>query len=148
MESSQPARILVVANRTVVTDDLIEAIRKRSQAGPCTFMLLVPAFAHGLHRLVNPQDQGPDEAERVLAHAIPLLERETGQKFRGVVGDYEPLGAIEDALNLYGFDEVIISTLPHRISHWLHSDLPRKVKGLGLPVTVVTASRWRGDGQD
>jgi hypothetical protein len=42
-------------------------------------------------------------------------------------------------VNLHGFDEVIVSTLPQRISRWLRLDLPAKIRGLGLPVTTVTA---------
>jgi hypothetical protein len=57
----------------------------------------------------------------------------------GLLGDPAPLIAIEDAVNLHGFDEVIISTLPVRVSRWLKLDLPSKVAGLGLPVTTVTA---------
>jgi hypothetical protein len=56
-----------------------------------------------------------------------------------MIGDAEPLNAIQDAVNLHGFDEIIISTLPKRVSRWLHIDLPSKVNGLGLPVTTVTA---------
>ena len=50
-----------------------------------------------------------------------------------------PLDAIQDAVNIHGFDEIIISTLPTRFSRWLHLDLPSKLNGLGLPVTTVTA---------
>jgi hypothetical protein len=46
--------------------------------------------------------------------------------------------AIEDAVNLHGFDEIIISTLSPRVSRWLKLDLPSKLSGLGLPVTTVT----------
>ena len=49
------------------------------------------------------------------------------------------MDAIQDAVNMRGFDEIIISTLPVRVSRWLHTDLPSKLKGLGLPVTTVTA---------
>jgi hypothetical protein len=55
------------------------------------------------------------------------------------VGDPEPLAAIQDAVNLHGYDEIIISTLPQRFSRWLRLDLPHKAAGLGLPVTTVTA---------
>ena len=56
-----------------------------------------------------------------------------------MVGVHEPLAAIQDAVNLHGFDELIISTLPTRVSRWLKLDLPHKAAGLGLPVTTVTA---------
>jgi hypothetical protein len=49
------------------------------------------------------------------------------------------MDAIHDAVNLRGFDEIIISTLPTKVSKWLKLDLPSKVAGLGLPVTTVTA---------
>jgi hypothetical protein len=56
-----------------------------------------------------------------------------------MVGDPEPLAAIQDAVNIHGFDEIIVSTLPKRFSRWLRLDLPHKAAGLGLPVTTVTA---------
>ena len=56
-----------------------------------------------------------------------------------MVGVSEPLAAIQDAINLHGFDEIIISMLPKRLSRWLHLDLPHKAAGLGVPVTTVTA---------
>ncbi len=139
MESSTPARVLVVANRTAATPALIEAVRERAARGPATFTLLVPHTSHGLHRLVDPEDQGLSEAEEVLDMAIPLLEEAAGGKVEGLVGDPEPLAAIQDAVNIHGFDEIIISTLPTRVSKWLHLDLPSKLNGLGLPVTTVTA---------
>ena len=93
----------------------------------------------GLHRVVDPEDQGQSEAEETLELALPLLEEAAGGPVEGIVGDPEPLAAIQDAVNLHGFDEIIISTLPKRFSRWLQLDLPHKAAGLGLPVTTVTA---------
>jgi hypothetical protein len=137
---SSDARILVVANRTAATPGLIAAVRERAAKGPATFTLLVPNSAHGLHRLVDPEDQGQSEAEQTLELALPLLEEAAGGRVEGLVGDPEPLAAIQDAIHLHGFDEIIISTLPTRVSKWLKLDLPHKAAGLGLPVTTVTAS--------
>jgi hypothetical protein len=134
-----PARVLVVANRTAATPALLEAIRERAARGPATFALLVPNTAHGLHRVVDPEDQDRSEAETTLELALPLLEEAAGGHVEGMIGDPEPLNAIQDAVNLHGFDEIILSTLPTRVSRWLRLDLPHKVAGLGLPVTTVTA---------
>ena len=69
--------------------------------------------------------------------ARPILEDATGGPVDAMIGSHDPLAAVQDALNLYGFDEVVISTLPPRISRWLRLDLPRKVAALGLPVEHV-----------
>ena len=49
------------------------------------------------------------------------------------------MDAIEETLAAGDFDEIIVSTLPHHISRWLHVDLPHRLTHLGLPVTTVTA---------
>jgi hypothetical protein len=140
MESSAtPARVLVVANQTAATPALIEAVRDRAAAGPARFTLLIPTTAHGLHRVVDPEDQDRAEANAKLAEAVPLLEEAAGSPVEGMLGVPEPLAAIQDAVNLHGFDELIISTLPTRVSKWLKLDLPHKAAALGLPVTTVTA---------
>ena len=133
------ARVLVVAHRTAATPALLEAVRERAERSPATFALLVPAAAHGLHRFVDPEDAGEDEARTTLELALPLMSEAAGSQVEGLIGDPEPLAAIQDAINLEGYDEVIISTLPTRVSRWLRLDLPHKLNGLGLPVTVVNA---------
>jgi hypothetical protein len=60
------------------------------------------------------------------------------------VGDANPLAAVADALNLRGFDEIIVSTLPWRLSRWLRVDLPSKLRGLGVPVLHVSGSQSEG----
>jgi hypothetical protein len=132
VESSSPARVLIVAHKTAATPALLEAVRERAARGPAKFTLLVPNPAHGLHRVVDPEDQAPSEAEQVLELALPLLEEAAGAPVEGKIGVASPLDAVQD-------DEVIVSTLPARVSRWLHLDLPRKIAGCGVPVTTVTA---------
>ena len=141
MESSdQPARVLVVANRTAATPALINAVRERAERGPATFTLLIPNTSSGLERYADPEDHAETEAQATLELALPLLEEVSHGPVTGMIGAPEPLDAIQDAVNLHGFDEIILSTLPKRVSRWLKLDLPSKLSGLGLPVTTVTAS--------
>jgi hypothetical protein len=81
----------------------------------------------------------------VVAHrtaATPrLLDEAAGGHVEGAIGDSDPFAAVEQAVERSGFDEIIISTLPGRVSRWLHLDLPHRVQAFGLPVTVVTAEQ-------
>ena len=139
MHALSPARVLIVAHQTADSVELAAAVRQRAAIGSCTFALLVPTRPRGLHRVVDPEDHGVAAAETRLAAALPILSYAAGQDVDGIVGSHEPLAAIQDALNLLGFDEVIVSMLPARLSRWFHLDLPRKVRALGVPVTAVTA---------
>jgi hypothetical protein len=118
--------VLVVAYRTAATQPLIDAVRERAQRGKATFTLLVPNAAPGLHKIVDPEDQGGGEATAVIERALPSLSKAAGAPVEGIVGSTDPIAAIEDA------------TLPTKLSHWLKLDLPSKVTGMGLPVTTVT----------
>ena len=135
-----PASVLVVAHQTAATDKLLAAVRERAQQGPAKFHLVVPRQPHGMHKVVDPQDVGEDEAQGVLAQALPKLSEAAGSQVTGSLGDPEPLMAIHDAVNLGSYDEIIISTLPPRISRWLKLDVVSKTKALGLPVTHVEAA--------
>jgi hypothetical protein len=136
----EPAQVLVVAHQTAATPGLLDAVRSRAARGPATFHLVVPQQAHGMHKVVDPQDAGADEAQLVLDAALPKLSDAAGQEVTGSVGDAEPLMAIQDAVNLGHYDEIIISTLPLGISRWVKLDLISKARGLGLPVTHVAAT--------
>lgn len=133
----EPTRVLLVANRTAADTPLLDAVRRRAERGPATFHLVVPATPGGLHRVVDPEDAGRDIAREQLDWALPLLSEAAGQAVTGHVGDANPLCAVQDALNLRGFDEIILSTLPWRVSQWLRVDLPSKIGALGLPVLHV-----------
>jgi len=135
------SRVLIVANRTAATEPLLEAVRRRAEAGEAEFYLLVPATPRGLHRVVDPEVAGREEAEAQLERALGLLREAAGADVAGHVGDADPMAAISDTLHGQEFDEVIISTLPRKLSRWMHLDLPSKARGLGKPVTHVEGER-------
>ncbi len=137
MRFIRPSRVLIVAHQTADSPELVRAVADRAEAGSCMFTLLVPSVPGGLHCVVDPEDHGTSEAEARLAAAVPALSAAAGDEVIGVVGSHDPFAAVQDAVNLLGFDEVIVSMLPRRRSRWLRLDLPHKVRALGLPVTEV-----------
>jgi hypothetical protein len=132
MVSDAPTRVLIVANRTAATPLLLNAVRARAGRSPCIFTLLVP----------RPYwDPDTEEAEATLELAIPLLDEVTGTHVDGLIGHSDPYVAVRDVVPRLGIDEIIVSTLPARVSGWLRRDLPHRVQEFGLPVTVVTAQQ-------
>ena len=67
--------------------------------------------------------------------------REAGVPVEGVVGDADPMVAVQDAWDPRRFDEVIVATLPTGVSRWMAADLPHRVERLtGARVTHVVAA--------
>ena len=63
-----------------------------------------------------------------------------GVRAKGTVSVADPLRAVEEAMATGEFDEIIVSTLPARVSRWLHQDLPGRLEHkFHLPVTHVLA---------
>ena len=137
---AEVAKVLVVANRTAESPELLMALQERAARGPCEYMLLVPQTPHGLAWAADP-DAGHDEAEQHRKAFLDELREEGLNVIDAKVGDPDPLAAIQDECNFGEYDEVIVSTLPLTVSKWLRIDLPRKARAAtGLPVTHVVGS--------
>jgi hypothetical protein len=132
MDDSPPRNILIVAHRTAATPPLLAEVRRRAAEGPCRFTLLVPRPFW---------DADTEESAITLELAIPLLEEAAASHVTGLVGSDDPFEAVSGTVRGGSYDEIIVSTLPAHVSHWLHIDLPARVRRLGLPVTVVTAEK-------
>ena len=131
MEATASRRVLVVANRTAATPDLLDEVRRRARERPTEFVLLIPDASGG-------------SEDWTLELAIPLIERAAGGSVKGLAAEgADPLEAIRRTVEEEDVDEIVISTLPRRVSAWLRRDLPHQVERLGLPVSVVTPDRER-----
>jgi len=140
LPSDRLAHVLVVAHKTAATPALLAAIRQRATCGPARFHLLVPNPAEHAELTDAERRQKHTDAEHVLVLALPLIDAAAGGAAGGSVSTrHDPMDAIEETLQGGDFHEIILSTLPHSISRWLHVDLPRRVEHLGVPVTIVTA---------
>jgi hypothetical protein len=147
VEAPSTPHVLVVAHKTAATPALLDAVRERAARGPARFHLLVPNLADHAEVTDSERQRRHTEAEHVLVLALPLFDQASGGHTEGTVSiRHDPMDAIEEALRADHYDEIILSTLPHSISRWLHVDLPHRVAHLGLPVTTVTArERARAD---
>ena len=126
-------RTLVVVNRTASTPLLIEELQRRAAARPTAFALLVPEVSTR------------KAADWSLETALATIKRELRGRGaagevpgEGLVGGADAFPSVKAALDTDDYHDVIISTSPRRTSEWLRRDLPRRVRQLGIPVTVIT----------
>ena len=132
-------RVLVVANRTADSPDLIAALRRQTEQGSTGFTLLVPAVPHGLAWAAD-MKAGWSEAVARAERAAGRIRQEGLALEDVIVGDPDPFAAVGDVLHAREFDEVVVSVLPHGLSKWLALGLPARLRrSIDLPVTQVTA---------
>ena len=110
--------LLVVANRTVDSPELLDALSERAQQGPIHVTLLAPAL----------WSEREGARERLQA-AVAALE-DAGLPAEGMLGDADPIVAVQEAWNPGRYDEVVVSTLTEGASRWLQIDLPHRVARL------------------
>jgi hypothetical protein len=119
--------VLVVANVTATSPELLAELRAHVQKGPAQFTLVVPAAG------------GRQHAQDVLAQALELTGA-AGLNVEGQVGDADPICAISDAWDPQRYDEIVLATLPEGVSKWLHAGFPERVERLtGARVIHVVA---------
>jgi hypothetical protein len=124
--------VLVIANVTATSDELLEALRERSRRGACELTLLVPATGGGA--------AGYQAARAALESALERL-RADGLEATGMVGRPDPVAAALEVWDPHVFDEIVVATLPTGASRWLAIDLPHRLERLtGALIRHVVAA--------
>ena len=154
-----PRRYLVVANQTLDSDELAEDIRARAAAGPSEFWIVAPATAvkdlasksmptpampvmGGVLSVPGTREDARKLAQAKLEAALRNLSA-GGVTIDGEVGDADPIRAVKAALGRRQFDEIIVSTLPRRLSRWLRGDLPARLeREYRVPVSHVEVPKF------
>jgi hypothetical protein len=118
------SKLLVVANQTVDSDELYDALRERADHGSLTVTLLVP------------QDQPAGLGHRVNA-ALDRLHA-AGLEAEAMLGDIDPACAVIEVWDPRRWDEILVSTLPTGTSRWLQIDLPHRIqRAIDAPVRHI-----------
>jgi hypothetical protein len=131
---------LIVANQTLDSPTLGDAVSERASAGDATFRVVVPATPVP-HALTWSEEEARAAAQERLDGLLVRL-RAMGVEASGEIGSSDPVAAARDVIRGRPVDEIILSTLPPGISRWLGLDVPNQLKNaVSVPVTVVIAPR-------
>jgi hypothetical protein len=132
MTEPRPTRLLVVANRTESTPQLLEAVKDRAGATD-EISLMVPPERH------------PDAPDWTPETALEHVQRAAGHRPVTLVDCGEDAAATIGALVERGeCDEILLSTAKEHHERWHRHTLPKRIQALGIPVTVVPpdATGW------
>jgi GABA permease len=132
-----PHHLLVVANETVEGQLLVETVRDVALSRHADVLVVAPALNTRLRHWMSDSDRAHSAAEARLTGCLARLQ-EAGVRAAGHVGDADPLRAMEDAMQLFPADEIVIGTHPEERSNWLAHDLvARACARFALPVVHV-----------
>lgn len=141
---------LVVANQTLGGEQLEAALEERARRGPAAFRFVVPVTeVEGTHQWDYPPiDRVIPDAHKIarvlaegrLEHELGRLEH-AGMEASGEVVDLGVVTRVRETVAAGPVDEIVIATLPRRLSRWLVADLPHRIsRATSVPVTVIESS--------
>jgi hypothetical protein len=129
-ERDDVKRTLVVANETVDSRPLLEALKRKASEEPRRFIVIAPDSS---------ENGEGDEAHQRLARTLRELS-DAGLPAVGQVEHHDPYTAIQNALQFYAPDDIVISTFPETRSGWLRADLIGRVQAsTGKPVEHIVS---------
>ncbi len=134
---STQKRVLVVANETVASDILHAAVRAQvhDEAGG-QVLVVAPALNSRLRHWLSDDAAARRSAELRLDWCLGRLEA-AGIPAEGLVGDADPIQAIDDVLRVFPADSLVVATHPDGRSNWLARDLVGRAARFGLPIAHI-----------
>jgi hypothetical protein len=130
-ERDDVKRTLVVANQTVASRPLLDALKRKADEQPRRYIVIAPQSEGEANGEGDPHDR--------LAQTLKELS-DAGLQAVGQVEHHDPYTAIQHALQFYAPDDIVISTFPETRSGWLRADLIGRVQSsTGKPVEHVVA---------
>ena len=118
--------VLVVANETLVGDELVETLRRRAERAPIRVAVVAPITPPREGYVVY-RDSRRAAAGRRLNRVLGVL-RGAGIPAHGGVFDDEPLAAVKDVLGSEHVDEIVVCTHPETRSGWLRKNLVEEIR--------------------
>jgi phosphopantetheine adenylyltransferase len=123
---TEVSSVLVVANETLVGNELVDTLRRRAERGPIRVAVVAPV-SQPREGYVVYRDSRRAAAGRRLERTLTAL-REAGIPAHGGVFDDEPLAAVKDVLASEDVDEIVVSTHPETKSGWLRKNLLDEIR--------------------
>lgn len=147
-------RVLIVANQTAVDDQLLDVVQSLTANGPCSFEIIIPvtplteqeaSLRHSEHLAGPVGESGAVTVARQRLHAAQTTLAALGIQAEGDIGHPNPVKAVAAVMAVNPADLIVVATLPRRLSRWMSSDVPGRLRRKhGVDVLhVETASRAR-----
>jgi alkanesulfonate monooxygenase SsuD/methylene tetrahydromethanopterin reductase-like flavin-dependent oxidoreductase (luciferase family) len=129
MAESSPRRLLVVANRTESTPQLLSEVERRAHEG-CDFTLVIPPEKH------------PDAPDWSSDDAMDLMRRSArGREVDLVDCGADAAATIAKLVEAGGYDGILLCTPPEHHEHWHRHSLPKRIQAMGIPVTAIAPDK-------
>jgi hypothetical protein len=112
-----PKKILALVSEPVSGEALKNAVgRERAEAAEV--LVVAPALNTRRHFLFSDADAAIERADEVQEETVERMEEE-GVDAAGDTGESDPLLAIQDALQTFPADEIVLFTHPEGKRNWL-----------------------------
>lgn len=143
--TAKPRRVLVMANQTVDSDELLDELRLIGADNATKYYVVVPASpietgVAATHGPLDVMEATKAAAKDRLDRTLSTLRSENLDA-DGALGDYRPLRALANAIDTFHPDQIVISTLPLEDSVWHRFEVVDRARAehTDIPVSHVVA---------